>query len=318
MTRQSIGIVGAGMADLTCAGELAAQGHSVRLFDKGRGAGGRMATRRVEVGGETVHFDHGAQYFTARGDGFRQAVAQWEAAGIVARWRAAGDDAYVGTPGMNAPLKAMADGLDVNWNIRVGSLQSVGDGWEIGFEDGDPQRFDSVIVAIPAEQAATLLNDANRDFADMADGSQSRPCWAVMAVFAEKLPLPDDAYRDADGPVPWAARNSAKPGRGGLESWVFHASPDLSRELLDVTKEDAARRIYAEFAARVGVTGQEPAYSTAHRWLYAMAEPNDGPPCLWDAQTRIGVCGDWLTHPRVEGAWQSGHALAREITGNER
>ncbi len=307
-----IGIIGAGMAGLTCATELVRRGHTVRLFDKGRGAGGRMATRRVSIHGADLRFDHGAQYFTARGDGFRKAVSQWEAAGIVARWPAAGADAHVGTSGMNAPLKAMADGLDVRWNTRANSLQSADDGWEIGFEEGEPQRFDSVIVAIPAEQAAILMNDAHRAFADMAGGSQSRACWAVMVAFEEKLPLPD-AYRDAHGPISWAARNSAKPGRGGMERWVLHASPDFSQELLDHTKEDAARRIFAGFSAQHALPRLEPVYLTAHRWLYAMAEPRGGPECLWDEPTRLGVCGDWLTHPRVEGAWQSGHALAGVI-----
>ena len=59
-----IAIVGTGMAGLSCATRLAALGHEVALFDKGRGPGGRMATRRVEADGTLLRFDHGAQYFT--------------------------------------------------------------------------------------------------------------------------------------------------------------------------------------------------------------------------------------------------------------
>ncbi|MGB3738089.1 MAG: FAD-dependent oxidoreductase, partial [Pontixanthobacter sp.] len=49
MTRHSVAIIGAGMAGLSCATQLSAQGFAVRLFDKGRGAGGRMAARRVDI-----------------------------------------------------------------------------------------------------------------------------------------------------------------------------------------------------------------------------------------------------------------------------
>jgi predicted NAD/FAD-dependent oxidoreductase len=42
-----IGIVGAGMAGLSCAEGLANHGHDVVLLDKGRGPGGRMSTRRT-------------------------------------------------------------------------------------------------------------------------------------------------------------------------------------------------------------------------------------------------------------------------------
>ena len=55
-----IAIVGAGMAGLSCATRLAALGHELVLFDKGRGPGGRMATRRVEADGTMLRFDHGS------------------------------------------------------------------------------------------------------------------------------------------------------------------------------------------------------------------------------------------------------------------
>jgi len=119
------------MAGLACAGPLARAGHRVTVIDKGRGPGGRMASRRAEVGGRTLAFDHGAQYFTARDPAFRAEVAAWEAAGVVARWDAAGAEAWVGTPGMNAPIRAMAEGLDVRWGVRAEVLRRDGAVWRV-------------------------------------------------------------------------------------------------------------------------------------------------------------------------------------------
>lgn len=65
-----IGIVGAGMAGLACAEGLAGLGHEVVLFDKGRGPGGRMSTRRLPTSAGEAHFDYGAQYFTVRDKNF--------------------------------------------------------------------------------------------------------------------------------------------------------------------------------------------------------------------------------------------------------
>ena len=56
-----VAIVGAGIAGLSCALRLQGGDHHVTLFDKGRGAGGRMSTRRVETPAGTAAFDHGAQ-----------------------------------------------------------------------------------------------------------------------------------------------------------------------------------------------------------------------------------------------------------------
>jgi predicted NAD/FAD-dependent oxidoreductase len=36
---------------------------------------------------------------------------------------------------------------------------------------------------------------------------------------------------------------------------------------------------------------------------------------LFDAPSRLGVCGDWLVGPGVEAAWLSGTALAARIAG---
>lgn len=44
-----IGAIGAGMAGLSCAQALRRQGHAVVLFDKGRGPGGRMSSRRIDT-----------------------------------------------------------------------------------------------------------------------------------------------------------------------------------------------------------------------------------------------------------------------------
>jgi renalase len=44
-------IVGAGLSGLLAANTLRSLGASLRIVDKGRGVGGRLATRRLGVGG---------------------------------------------------------------------------------------------------------------------------------------------------------------------------------------------------------------------------------------------------------------------------
>ena len=69
-------VIGAGMTGIACARQLQVAGLDVVLLDKGRGIGGRMATRRVELGGQTIRFDHGAQYITARSADFKQLLGE--------------------------------------------------------------------------------------------------------------------------------------------------------------------------------------------------------------------------------------------------
>jgi len=304
-------IIGGGMAGLSAAAALASTGRSITVLDKGRGPGGRMAARRVEVAGETLRFDHGAQYFTARDPAFRETVAAWEQAGVAARWPASGEEAWVGTPGMNACVKAMAEGLDVRWGARAERLSRQGSRWRV--EAGE-QVFtaSTLLVAVPAEQAAELLAEVAPELAALAASVASAPCWAVMASFAAPLSAPD-TFRSDTAPVSWAARNSAKPARGGREAWVIHASPARSRELIDLPKEEVAPILLADFFAAAGIDPARPVHLDAHRWLYALPQALRGEGARFDPALRLGIAGDWLHSPRVEGAWLSGRALAQAV-----
>lgn len=309
-----IGIIGAGLAGLTAADRLVGAGHDVQLFDKARGPGGRMSTRRVETATGTAYFDHGAQYFTVRDTDFAADVARWEAEGLAARWPAAGDGAWVGTPGMNAIIKALAAPHAVRWNCRIDALERDGAGWAITHAQGT-ERADAVIVAVPAEQVADLVGRHQPEWAALAAGTRSQPCWTVMAAFGERLDIAADVLRPS-GAIGWAARNSAKPGRTGPESWVIQGSPDWSAVHLEEEGEAVIAALLADFAAAAGsaliASLPEPLAVQAHRWRYALAGAA-GRTALWDERLGLGLCGDWLIGPRIESAWASGRALAASI-----
>lgn len=304
-----VAIIGAGLAGLSCAQGLIGSGHRVRLFDKGRGVGGRMATRRIETALGPASFDHGAQYFTVRDAAFGEQVSVWASVGAVAPYPAAGDDAWVGAPGMNAPLKHLAANLDIHFGVPVEIAEQNG-GWRILGVEQDKTTFDAVIVATPAEQAAILLTTGASDFAGLARSTPSALCWAVLAAFPERLPFPD-VLRDASA-IGWAARNSEKPDRSGPESWVIQASPEWSVQHLEDERDTVAASLLAVLAAQGQADLPIPILLQAHRWRYARSGTL-GRACLWNGTRKIGVCGDWLLGPRVENAWRSGTALAASV-----
>ena len=304
-----VAIVGAGMAGLTCGGRLAEAGHRVTLFDKGRGPGGRMASWRAEADGETLHFDHGAQYFTVTDDRFRKQVDAWADAGVVAPWPAAKKGAWVGTPAMNAPVRAMAEAQEVHFLTRVVSVDREPAGWRL---DGVEDAFDALVVAVPAEQVAPLIEPHNADFASLARDTQSDPCWTAMVAFDGPVDH-SDTMRDR-GALGWAARNSAKPARDGRENWVVQASPEWSRTFLERDADEVIPLLLESFAEQVGDELPPIRHAAAHRWRYARCG-NAGEGALWDEEARLGVCGDWLLGPRVECAFLSGLELADRIGG---
>lgn len=302
-----IAIIGAGMAGLSCALALRRQGHAPLLYDKARGPGGRMSTRRIATPLGALSFDHGAQYLTARDPDFVAQVNDWARAGHVACWPAAGPDAWVGTPAMNAPVRAMAADAGVTWNSRVETLSHDGY-WHLHGDGIDAGAFDAVILAVPAEQVAPLIEPHDPEMAGQARSVLSDPCWTVMAAFADRLPIAPDRLTDC-GLLASAVRNSAKPERSGPETWVLQATPDWSRDHLEDDPATVLPAMLSAFAQESGAALPIPVATGIHRWRYAKSGTLAAD-ALWNADRRLGLCGDWLIGPRIEAAWLSGRRLA--------
>ena len=320
-----IAVVGAGISGLAAARTLRDQGHAVTVFEKSRGPGGRASTRRYgELG-----FDHGAQYFTARDPTFQRAVGSWQEAGIVQPWPARlarledrrlqpSPDRrvrYVAVPGMNALGKHLARDLTLSCQIRVAPPRYQDGQWRLHDDGGaDLGRFDALIVALPAPQAAELLAAEAPVFAETAAAVQYDPMWAAMLQVAGDDPVGFDGIFVKDTPFSWIARNSSKPGRHGT-SWVAHADAGWTRDNLDAPAERAAVMLAERFAAVLGIASELVTRLGAHRWLYSLvAEPLDIG-TLYEPRRRLAVCGDWCQGARIEGAYLSGLAAAGRLLG---
>lgn len=317
----NVAVIGAGISGLTCAGVLRDSGHEVRVYDKARGPGGRMSTRRADE----RRFDHGAQYFTVRDSRFEQFLAPLMEDRIVAPWEGRvadldrgvvspkGDDTtrFVGVPGMNALCRYLARGTRILFNTRVTHLAREGARWRVhAGEDRDLGSFDAVVVSAPAPQAAELLATAAPEMAARAASAPMSACWAVMAEFSHALDVQFDAAFVHESPLSWIARNGSKPGRPDHEAWVLHGSPAWSESHVDLERTDAGERLVEALREALGGQAFETVHLAAHRWLYALPTEPLTESCLFDPELALAACGDWCGGPRVEGAFLSGLAAA--------
>lgn len=321
--RRTVAVVGAGISGLTCARELADRDFVVSVFDKGRNAGGRTATRRIE---NCFQFDHGAQYFTARDPQFLDVTADWLARGIVAEWHgtivrlergevsATSPQArFVGVPGMTAMAKDLASGLSMQSETEVVSVEHGNAGWTITTAShGTFGPFDMLVVTLPAPQAANLL--AQHPFRNTAADISMTPCWAVMVAFQSRIEVPWDGAFVHSSLLSWVARNSSKPGRSvHPDCWVLHAGGDWSRDHLEITPEIAASEILDAFAAVMSLPLPNYEFLKAHRWRFSHGSDANPHRILCDPTTGLVSCGDWLSGGRVEGAFLSGLQAAEAI-----
>lgn len=328
-----IAVVGAGVAGIAAAVRLRKGGLAVALFDKGRAAGGRVATRRRDGS----QFDHGAQFFTVRDASFAATIEPLVADGSVQEWRGPfrtladgvfGPDPrpgvrYVGAPGMSALPRALARGLDVTTSARVAALRRDDVGWQIVIEDEHGARaehgpFAAVLLALPPEQAAALLDASNvsgpvRDTA-FAAREALQPCLCAMATFARAPERAEGGMFVTDEALSWVAHDGGKPQRNGAASYVLHATAKWSSQNFERDPLESARELVTAFGRALGAQLPDVVALDAHRWRYAIANEAFGnAPSVVDADARLGLAVDALAGGRVEGAWTSGRDAAERM-----
>ncbi len=307
---QKIAIIGAGMAGLSAAHALRQAGLPLQLFDKSRGSGGRLSSKRSEIGA----LDLGTPGFLAHDPALRTMLVEWTSAGSCASWAAVDDPQpyWVGTPRMSAISRGLLGDLPAAFSCRISEVFRGEHHWQLLDTEGVSHGpFSHIIVAVPAPQAAALLSAAPM-LAARAASVVMEPVWAVALGFAEALPCVRHSLRFDDEILRQATHDSAKPGRDNrLDSWVLHATAGWTRRHLDLPKEAVIDRLAHAFAERLGQCLPPAEFAIAHRWLYAYPARRNDWGALADSQGGLFAWGDWCLDGTVEGAWRSGARAAQ-------
>lgn len=311
-----VAVVGAGLAGLVAARSLATE-HEVALFDKGQSVGGRLATRRI---GEAT-LDHGAQFFTVRGDAFRGQVDDWLGRDIARVWchgfngSEDGFPRYVGTRGMNSLAKDLAAGLDCRTGHMVFTLRPTEAGWQVVIDDGSTYGADALILTCPVPQSWALLAQAELGLPDDLFRRAYHRTIGLMAVLdrPSAVPAPGGVQfdpSDAANAFGFIADNQAK-GISPVPAVTFHATQPWSEQHWD-DDTDALRTALLERAAPwIDDAGVVAAH--VKKWRFAGPVDPLPDPCWTEAEHQVVLAGDVFAGPKVEGAYNSGLAAAGAI-----
>ena len=295
MAEIRIAVVGAGVAGMSCAAELARTDARVTVFERSRGLGGRLATRRER--GAT--FDHGAQFVTARSRPFSKFMEGAARAGVAAPWRprlsedtriwdAPIEDWYVGVPGMSALVRPLGRYVQLLSGTSVHELFSREGGWELVTDAGrHKQLFDAIAVAIPAPQALTLLAPYSRAFRHLTDVVFA-PCWSAMLAFTIRCPCRPrrcggPADRSPGRPVTRAARGARRRRTRGYctrrQSGAAHTSSSTRAMPRSRSMKRSPRRSTSRYQCRssswpiAGATHRSSRHSVCRAWSTRNREP---------------------------------------------
>lgn len=319
-------IAGAGISGLIAANKLKDLGYTVTVVDKGRGVGGRMATRRIANG----RADHGAQFFTVRHDAFSHYVENWLVRGLIRPWSMGWSDGsiaapsqdghprYVGDQGMTTVPKHLAAGLNVRLNTELTRVTANGSGWLAEAEDGSRFRSRAILLTPPVPQSLALLHAGGvrlspADHDGLAHISYD-PCLAGLFLIEGNVDLPEPgAIQRPEHTFPWIADNRRKGISPVARLITVHTAPALARDLWDA--DDGVKIAVIEQALSPFLdTGAAIAAAQAHRWRYAIPTTlHAGRTLLAAGLPPLAFAGDAFGEPRVEGAALSGLAAAETL-----
>lgn len=306
-------IVGAGLSGLMAAQSLTSSGHEVIVFDKGRGVGGRLATRRI--GDATL--DHGAQFFTVRSKEFASHVKTWLDAGVVHEWCRGfdtedGHPRYVGSKGMSGIAKYLAQGLNVRTSALVFSLERTPSGYNVITDDGVAHACDKVLLTAPIPQSFSLLFGAGIEMPTelrSIDYDRTLGLLAVLDSHAHNvrspggMQFPDDVFS-------FIGDNAAK-GISATHALTFHANPEWSRTHFDLELDEIHSLLLT--AARPWLGTTQILESQPKKWRFATPQGSWPDACWVDETQSLVMAGDAFAGPKMEGAALSGLAAARAI-----
>lgn len=305
------GIVGAGVAGASCAGALAAAGWDVDVFEKARGPGGRLSTRRMEPGWATL----GSPFVSARRDPFRSQLREWvrqdwltPVRGNVWQGRASSSWTRAQLQNHARPLvgpshivRHLLGTARLHTRTRVAALQPRTLILEDGRILGD---YDCVICSVPTPQAIPMLR-ALPHLRERLDAVRYRPIWSFL-MRLENGPAADVVKFD-DHLLDLAVRQTASP-----DLWAVYSSHAFAENYLEASLEEASTRAASALMGLLGLPWPVEV-EASHLWRYALPENPAGGFWLGDRENRVALIGDGIAGAGVERAWESGLRLAQAL-----
>ncbi len=298
---------------------------SYQIFEKSRGPGGRLASKRIEH----QRADIGAQFFTVRDPRFKAFVELAHSAGTIQPWKPRmgtfrssipvdspdTQQRYVGAPYMNALGRFLSQSVTIESETRIDTIRRNASCFALTTTTGAEYSAEQVLVTIPVDQMADLL--AEFEIAPIVTQFTMEPTWTTVVSSDHQLTTsmnePIDACFGGDHDVfDFISVERSKPGRDS-DLIVVQASPEWSKVRLEHDPDWIAQTIATELTNTFDIE-VEPVLS--HRWRYA--RPKDPKMTtqkgIYQVDPGLWIAGDYLAGGRVEGAYLAGFEAAERLT----
>ena len=314
-------ILGSGIAGSTVA-NLLSKKYSVHVFDKARGPGGRSSNKRFK---NNLSFDHGVQYISPRSKIFTKYIQKLYKNKILKSW----DDnhldftfekkpfstKYIGRKANNDLVKYNLKNIKQSFDSPIEKVEFKKYFWEITLKNNSKYQFKSLIITCPFPQLKKLArNYLDKDVLKLK--VQMQPNITVMIALKNQKNLPISSIKFNDDILAWVANeNSKKRYKSNINLWTLQATLKWSKKTINKYKTDKSimNQLIMRFINLTGFEKNKIIFKKIHGWKYSYNYNKTPYLSIWNKKINLGICGDWLSGPKVENAWLSANDLARKI-----
>ena len=313
---KKIAIIGTGLSAIFSAIHLRKNTDlEINLFDKARGLGGRLATRRAEGG----KFDHGAQYFSIERIKNLPEIQMLINEGVINNIE--DKDIYFSPDGMTNIAKKLLIDFNIFKEHKLVSIDKENENYKLFFENGSTFNSDYIIMSCPMPQSLEILNKSKIDYdnnliKDLEDLSYF-PCIVVMIKSEIKLSnLEKHIGTDVDSKdISWIGDNYGKKVSSIENYYTIQCSPEFSYENFENEYDETNKKLKHEMEKIFGSNYQ---ILSNHKWRYSIPKNfyQGDNSLVINQKDFLGLCGDIFTNGRFDGAITSGLSIADKFLKN--
>lgn len=276
ISTQSCLIIGGGISGLIAANILQKQRKKVTIIDKGRGIGGRLATRRIHHSDRiTGVFDYGMQFFTVKDPLFQKWVDQWLLEGVITEWSNPLSDAqtpcYRGKNSNRSIGQYLAKDLEVHLQTRAMAIASDDGRWTVTTETGQSFVGDSLIMTPPVPQSLAILQNSSiplpASITSRLEGVSYHSCTTILALLEQISLIPEPGWlTPSDSPVAAIACNHKKGISPQGFAVTINSTPEFSDANWNTDETVIAEKLFNAASHWLGSTVID---YQVHRWRYS-------------------------------------------------
>ena len=187
-----IGVVGGGISGSFAAMLLHKLGHEVTIWDKGRGASGRLSSKKVT---RDFSIQIGSKSLDSLPKWSKRYVSEWIQLNLIRK----NQNSLLPIESLSDIIKHLNKDVEVNYGCKVISIEEINDSVEIKVNDKDKVnrfQYDRVIVALPIEQAIDVCNSLRLEIS-----GESNSTWVVWGPSDINQQVPDkwESYYHPNG-----------------------------------------------------------------------------------------------------------------------